>query len=501
MRTITKRCKPAPTVLSVGWLGLLLAFGACADGNRRTDRTFDHTPAIYPDYTEVTIPSNIAPLHFALADSCDYDRAFATFEVEGQTAEVKAKDGQFAISVAAWSKLLGHAAGKTIQVTLTVLTGGEWVRYPAFAIHVAAEPVDPYIAYRLIEPVYEVWDEIGIYQRNMENYDESAIVTNEHTNFNCVNCHSFCMQSPDKMLFHYREAFAGTMILDGDRIEKLNTKTPSTMSALVYPSWHPSGKFVAFSVNNTKQAFHTTDPNRIEVFDLASDVVVYDVDRHEIITTPPLFSPGVFETFPTFSPDGRTLYFCSADSVVMPQRYSSVKYSLCALSFDPDTRRFGTKVDTLYNAARLHRSVSFPRISPDGKFLMFTLAAYGNFSIWHKDADLYMLDLDTRRVASLDSLNSTEVESYHSWSSNSRWVVFSSRRLDGLYTRPFIAHIDTQGQASKPFLLPQKDANFYHRLMKSYNIPEFITGKVRTNSFSFSRKAIRDEGTDVTFVQ
>jgi hypothetical protein len=502
MKMNTTRCKSTLLYgLGAGWLGLLLTFGACSDSNRRVSRTFDRAPAIFPDYAEVTIPCNIAPLHFGLADSCDYDRAFATFEVEGQTAEVKAKGGQFAISTGAWSRLLGHAAGKTVQVTLTVRTGGEWVRYPAFAIHVADEPIDPYIAYRLIEPVYEVWDEIGIYQRNIGNYEESAIVVNEHTNHNCVNCHSFCMQSPEKMLFHYRETFAGTMLLDGDKIEKLNTKTPATMSALVYPSWHPSGEYVAFSVNNTKQAFHTTDPNRIEVFDLASDVVVYDVARHEIVTAPPLFSPGVFETFPTFSPDGRTLYFCSADSVVMPRDYTAVKYSLCALSFDPEKRRFGTTVDTLYNATRMNRSVSFPRISPDGKFLMFTLAAYGNFSIWHKDADLYMLDLNTRRVTPLEALNSADVESYHSWSSNSRWVVFSSRRIDGLYTRPYFAHIDKQGQASKPFLLPQKDTDFYSRLMKSYNIPEFITGKVRTGSFAFSRKAIQDKGVDVTFAR
>ncbi|MDR1407821.1 MAG: hypothetical protein LBJ23_07230 [Tannerella sp.] len=459
----------------------------------------EHAPAIFPDYTEVTIPYNIAPPNFRLADSCDYEQALAVFELDGKTVKVKARKGQFGIPLRAWKKLLEHAAGKTLHVTLTARINGEWVQYSAFNIHVAEEPVDPYIAYRLIEPVYEVWNEMGIYQRNIECFDESAIATNAHTNYNCMNCHSFCMQNPDRMLFHYRESFAGTMLLDGDRIEKLNTKTPGAMSALVYPSWHPSGKYVAFSVNDTKQAFHTTDRNRIEVFDLASDVVVYDVGRHEIITAPPLFSPHSFETFPTFSQDGRTLYFCSADSVEMPQDYTHVKYSLCAVSFDPETRRFGTRVDTLYNARRMKRSVSFPRVSPDGRFLMFTLAGYGNFSIWHKDADLYLLHLDSRQITPLETVNSHDTESYHSWSSNGRWVVFSSRRLDGLYTRPYFTHIDEQGQASKPFLLPQKDVNFYGRFMKSYNIPEFITGKVRKNSYDFSRKAIRDEGTALTF--
>ena len=84
-------------------------------------------------------------------------------------------------------------------------------------------------------------------------------------------------------------------------------------------------------------------------------------------------------------------------------------------------------------------------------------------------------------------MNSNDTESYHSWSSNGRWVVFSSRRLDGLYTRPFIAYVSERGEVFKPFLLPQQDTDFYSLLMKSFNIPEFVKGAVtvkRLNSFS-----------------
>jgi dipeptidyl aminopeptidase/acylaminoacyl peptidase len=184
----------------------------------------------------------------------------------------------------------------------------------------------------------------------------------------------------------------------------------------------------------------------------------------------------------------------------MPDEFNRVKYSLCAISFDPESRRFGTRVDTLYHAkARGGMSVSYPRVSPDGKSLMFTLAGYGNFSIWHKDADLYMIDLQSKKTIRLDTLNSKDVESYHSWSSNSRWVVFSSRRMDGLYTRPYIAYINPNGEPAKPFLLPQKDVDFYHRFMKSYNIPEFITGKVKQTGYALSEKAIDDKGIDVRF--
>jgi hypothetical protein len=467
--------------------------------NIHVDEKLDKFPPVFPDYTEVTIPANIAPLHFGLTDSLKSSEAYAYFKTEAESIKVEAQNKQFTISSSGWKKLMAEAKGGTIQVTVVVKRNGKWIAYKPFNMYVATEPVDPYIAYRLIEPGYEIWGKMGIYQRCLESYQQTPVAINETTNGNCMNCHSFCMQSPDKMLFHMRKDFGGTFLIDGDKVEKLNTKTPQTISPLVYPSWHPSGNFVAFSVNNTKQMFHSTDHNRIEVFDYESDVVIYDVNKHEIFTSPLLFSKSAFETFPTFSPDGKTLYYCSADSVHMPDNYEKAKYSLCAISFDAKTRQFGNKVDTLYNARKNGKSVSFPRVSPDGRYLMFTLIDYGNFSIWHREADLYLLDLSNNMITALDALNSDEAESYHSWSSNSRWVVFSSRRIDGLYTHPFIAHIDENGKASKPFLLPQDNVNYYMRLMKSFNIPEFVKGKIKMNTYQITQKARNDKGVDVLF--
>lgn len=480
------------------YMSMLAVLLACS-GPVHVDKTKQEQPAIFPDYAGVTIPANIAPLNFAVTSGGG--EACATFTAEGETFDVRASDGRFVIPVSKWKKLLQAATGKQIQVTVAVKEGNEWIGYAPFTLEVAAEPVDSYLAYRLIEPGYELWNQMGIYQRDLESYDQSAIVENKMTNNNCMNCHSFCMQNPDKMLFHMREKFPGTILVNGDKIEKLNTKTDQTMSALVYPSWHPSGKYVAFSVNQTKQAFHLNDKNRIEVYDEASDVVVYDTEKHEIVTSSKLFTKDAFETFPTFSPDGRTLYFCTADARSMPKDFKEVKYSLCSISFDPDKRTFGTEVDTLYNAAVDGRSASFPRVSPDGRHLLYTLSGYGNFSIWHTDADLYLADLATGESRALDEVNSPDVESYHSWSSNSRWFVFSSRRMDGLYTRPFIAYMGKDGKAGKPFLLPQEDTEFYTRFMKSYNIPEFITGKVKPSSRTLALKAKEDKGVDVKFAK
>lgn len=477
---------------------IIILLMACSKPLVIADEEKNEMPPVFPDYTDCTIPPNIAPLNFKL--TIPYEDARVLFTTGDLTWDVKAKKGQFTIPPSKWEEMLEKNKGKDISVKVLARINGKWIGFTPFTLSVAEEPVDPYIAYRLIEPGYELWSRMGIYQRNLESYKQTPIMENKLTNDNCMNCHSFCMQDPEKMLFHMRGSIANTILIDGDKVEKLNTKTEQTMSALVYPSWHPSGRYVAFSVNDTKQAFHMNDPNRVEVYDFKSDVVVYDTEKHEIITSRLIYGSDVYESFPTFSPDGKTLYFSSAEYVPeMPIEFDEVHYNLCAISFDPDSRRFGTEVDTLYNARTEGRSASFPRVSPDGKYLMYTLSDYGGFSIWHKDADLYLIDLSTGQHFPMERANSEDADSYHSWSSNSRWVVFSSRRIDGLYTRPHIAYIDKKGEAGKAFVLPQKEVDFYHRFMYSYNVPEFIKGKVRDQRRTIKDKAWNDKGIDVKF--
>ena len=454
-----------------------LLLSACGGPTIPASVPTDEAVALFPDYTEVTIPVNIAPLNFRL--QTPHDDAYVRLRVDETDPGlvVHEEKGQFTLPMKPWQELLERAAGKQIEVQLFAHQQ-QWVTYAPFQWQVSADPIDPYIAYRLIEPGYELWGQMGIYQRCLTDYEQSAIIENRQTEQNCMNCHSFCMQDPNRMLFHMREKHAGTYLLYEGKMEKLDTKTDQTISPLVYPSWHPSGRYVAFSVNTTRQDFHTHHPNRIEVFDTASDVVVYDVQQHRILATPLLKSEQAFETFPTFSPDGRSLYFSTAPAAPMPDSIASLHYHLCRIDFDPERGRFGTQVDTIYNVRAKEESMLFPRISPDGRYLLCTRTAYGTFPIWHRDADLCLIDLQQGQEIPLESWNSHDTDSYHSWSSNSRWVVFSSRRLDGLYTRPFLAYIGPEGELGKPFLLPQRHTNDYQLLMKSFNVPELIRGKV-----------------------
>jgi hypothetical protein len=116
------------------------------------------------------------------------------------------------------------------------------------------------------------------------------------------------------------------------------------------------------------------------------------------------------------------------------------------------------------------------------------MTEYGNFTIWHKDSDLYLMNLETNEITKPD-INSNQAESYHTWSSTGRWIVFSSRRIDGFFTRIYFAYFDSNGKAHKPFLLPQKDPEFYNTFLKTYNVPELITSAVNLNPRNLSEIA------------
>ena len=477
---------------------VLLVAVSCSSGVKASGELKGLPEGMFPDYSEVTVPCNIAPLDFTVGDG---EKAFLEIDAPGG-GRIAVKSGKygFRIPLRKWRNLLVASKGGSLQFTVSVLRDGKRLSYEPFKVNVSEYEADPYVAYRLIAPGYGLWNKMGLYQRNITDFKQTPIYENRLTDNNCVNCHSFRMQDPSRMVFHMRAANGGTVFMDGKQIEKLNTKTDKTISNLVYPYWHPEGHYIAFSVNRTFQSFHAADHNRIEVFDAASDVVVMDTEKMEVFSNPELMRDDAFETFPTFSPDGKSLYFCSAPAVdPMPDGYKNVHYNLCRVDFDPVTGTVGSRIDTLFHAAD-SSSASFPRISPDGKTLVFTKHGYGNFSIWHKDADLYAVDLESGSIRPLSEVNAPGVDSYHSWSSNSRFMVFSSRRIDGLYTRLYMTYVDESGQEHKPFLLPQRNPQkYYEDLMFSYNIPEFIKGPVKADRHRIGRTMRTSSGTNLSF--
>jgi hypothetical protein len=132
-----------------------------------------------------------------------------------------------------------------------------------------------------------------------------------------------------------------------------------------------------------------------------------------------------------------------------------------------------------------------PRISPDGHWLLFCMC-YGSFPAFQRSSDLYIIDLKAGQETGqykyrrLD-INSDQSESWHSWSSNSRWIAFSSKRRDGVFTRSYFSYVDRTGKAYKPFLLPQKDPTFYDSCLKTYNTPELVVEHVKVTKEKLGR--------------
>jgi len=454
------------------------------------------TPELFPDYSEVTIPTSIAPLNFTVR--ADFTRIDAV--IEGNSSGMIHIQGKSEIKIPSkeWKAILSENVGSSLDVTVSIKTPEGWIKYAPFKIYVSPHPIDEHLVYRLIAPGYEVYSTMGIYQRDLSSFNQHTLIENTILPGNCINCHSFQAGDPQKMSLHIRGQHGGTVLATNGTTNMYETKTDETQLATVYPYWHPSGKYIAYSVNQTQQAFHTAIDKRVEVVDLQSDLVIYNVETNELYSNPLIKSDEAFETYPAFSSDGRSLFFCSATPRELPGEFDQIQYNLCRIDFKDDGT-FGAMVDTLFSATAWNKSASFPRPSYDGRFLIFTVADYGNFPIWHKGADIWMIDLRTGDVRELAEVNSDAVESYHSWSTNSRWFVFSSRRLDGLYTRPFIASVDEAGNVGKPFLLPQRDAQFYDRSIVSYNIPEFVTAPVALDAAEIERLARSGKRTNFTY--
>ena len=433
---------------------------------------------IYPDYVGVTVPQGIAPLNFDYTFS-EAESSVTTFTAGECSEEFSGAAVRW--NPRRWARMLEAAAGDAITVHSSALDS-------TWSIFVSPDPIDAEIAYRLIEPGYEVWSKMGIYERELGSFKERAVL--ENTDFEgCVNCHEFNQGSPDDISLHIRGTHGATLIRKGGDLLAYNTKTDSTLGFCVYPYWHPSGDYIIYSTNNTRQSFHVQQDKLIEVFDLASDLQVYDVAAGELVTAPQVKTDEYWETFPSFSPDGRTIYFCRAHRQPIPEGLTEVRYNLCRVSFDPETCTIGDDVEVLVDAESEGMSISFPKPSYDGRYILYTQSYYGNFSIWHHEADLWLLDLESGARRRLDEVNSPDTESFHNWSSNSRWFLFASRRDDGLFTRVYFAHVGEDGSVGKPFMLPQKDpAQYYTSLFRSYNVPAFVSGPVRLDKVDARRK-------------
>lgn len=468
---------------------------SCSDRLPETFTENNNIPAIFPDYTELVIPPNIAPLNFRIKEQGE-EFAVHISSKNGSKIVIAGKNPVIQINNTDWKELLNSNKGEELNVDVFCRNAGKWTKFKTIKHRIANETIDSYLSYRLINSAYVLWFEMGIYQRNLENFDESPVIQNKSIGGACVNCHSLSKNNPEKFMFHIRSKFAGTLIYNEGKLEKVETKTDYTLASAAYGAWNPNGRHIAFSVNKINQNFYVFKDQSNEVSDKYSDLVVYDTQTN-ILTTSPKVSTRGRENLPEWSADGKYIYYISAKEAVNDSARLIAKYSLMGIPFDPEKNTWGD-ADTLISASETGKSITFPRTSPDGRFLVFCLTNYGYFTIHHNESDLCILDLKTGEYRVASEINSSETESYHSWSTNGRWLIFSSRRIDGIHTRTFIAHVDENGKFGKPFVLPQENPDFYNNYLLNFNRPELMTGKIKVSPQKI-RDAAREAATPVVF--
>jgi hypothetical protein len=497
----TRKVKVIYTLILCALIAASLHY--CFNGNEYTVKKYssiNRLAKVQPDYAGCVIPPNIAPLNFIIQQQgTGY---FVKIHSEnGKPIQISSKTPMISIPKRAWHELIGLNRGRQFNMDIYVQSGpgtssskGEnvrWSRFQALTAQIAHEDIDTFLVYRKIRPAHGTWRNMGIYQRNLGSFDESTILNNGYFKNGCLNCHTFCGNRPEKMLIGIRSADYGSsaLLIEGGKAQKIGTK-------FGYTSWHPSGRVAAFSVNKVKQVFHSAASEVREVIDFDSLMAYYTVDSKTVKTTKDLARKDRLETYPAWSADGRYLYFCSApitwpDRTVVPESYDRIKYDLIRASYDIDKDQWGP-LEPVLSAQDTDLSILLPKVSPDGRWLLFCMCDYGCFPVYRHSSDLYMMDLEAARQTGeykyrrLD-INSDKSESWHSWSSNSRWIVFSSKRDSGVFTRIYIAYVDTNGNVHKPILLPQRNPAYYDSCLWTYSVPEFIIEPVRVTKEKLGR--------------
>lgn len=435
-------------------------------------------PKLFPDYAGIVIPPNIAPLNFKVEEPGTRYRA-EFHSLKGRAITVTSRNSAIRIPVRAWRELVATNVGDLLWCDISVRDRvGRWNRFTTVTNLIAREEIDRCLVYRLLKPLYSVYVNIGIYQRDLESFSERPVLENRHTQGGCLNCHTFLNHRPDTFAIHTRgSANPQPMLL------VISNAVARVDKTLGYLSWHPSGRLLAFSANKFALFYHTKGETR-DVFDARSNLGIYRIDSNAVVVPTVLGLPDRNETWPCWSPDGKYLYYCSAPRLPVDQ-FKQVRYDLMRVAYDIDQDRWGDP-EVLLSAEQSGGSAAQPKVSPDNRWVLFCLAKYGNFPIYQPNSDLFVFDLQTRQCRRL-SINSEQADSWHCWSANGRWIVFSSKRLDGLFARPYFSYVDRDGQFCKPFVLPQEDPSFYEHYLKTFNVPELVLGPIEVKESALAQ--------------
>jgi tetratricopeptide (TPR) repeat protein len=300
----------------------------------------------------------------------------------------------------------------------------------------------------------------------------------------CANCHSFSndgkflgmdMDGPSGDKGSYAIApVQPEMVIRNEQVFTWNSFNPRWVTFGLFSRISPDGRYVMSSVNESVFVTNYLDFRFLQTFYPTRGILAfYDRTTGKIQPLPGAGDPQYVHCNSVWTPDGKSLVFLRAkarDSVAAgprPEKANDpnevqIQYDLYTIPFN-DGR--GGQVRPLPGASGNGKSNSFPKISPDGRWIVWVQAATG--LLMRPDSELYIMPLaggSPRRM----NCNLSPMNSWHSFSPNGRWMVFSSKAFTP-YTQMFLTHIDENGNDSPAVLVPgSTTAN------RAVNIPEFV---------------------------
>jgi tetratricopeptide (TPR) repeat protein len=409
---------------------------------------------------------------------------------------------------ATWAAVKKHSVASAATVTISGFASGN-VRQPVSRGHMllntSADPVGAPIFYRDV-PLMPSKTEKGVIKpldtravpliawrlRDVGETRSRVLLEDMHT---CANCHSFStdgktlgmdLDGPenDKSLYTLVPVQQKTTIRNEDviswtsfRAELGNQLREGFMSQV-----SPDGRRVVTTIKppgtpgpHFYYVANFEDYRFLQVFYPTRGILVwYDREARKLEPLPGADDPRYVHTNAVWSPDGNYLVFARAEAKdPFPANgkmaaYANdpaevpIQYDLYRIPFNDGK---GGKPEAIAGASRNGMSNSFPKISPDGRWIVFVEARNG--LLMRPDSQLYIVPAaggQARRMR----CNTPLMNSWHSFSPNGRWLVFSSKSRSP-YTQMFLTHIDAEGRDSPAILIENSTA-----ANRAVNIPEFV---------------------------
>jgi len=372
---------------------------------------------------------------------------------------------------ATWEALKSSGTGGWIQVELRGCVveegkrrGGD-VYVDRSRFRVSTYPADPLIVYRLVSPLFHGYKTPDVCYRDITDFEQHMFLPSKGKY--CTNCHVFPnVPNPGTedltLAIAARESFHNLRLLGLYEFGSRASKTLAINS--FFMSWHPTGRCIAVTGGDSVTVKMPITLETQEFYVNVADILIVDADTFSVSPLPGACEPDYMESFPAWSPDGETIVFARAKELPLPA-IPPVKYELYRVPYNDG---LGGEATAIVGAGGDGTSNFAPRYSPDGKWIVFNKA--DDASLVEPTADLYIVSTAEGAVPRpLECNVPYAMDSHHSWSSNSRWLLFASKRDDGVFARIYLTEIDEDGHASAPVELPTLEDP-----MMCYNVPEFL---------------------------